>query len=105
MNNLQQAIENTRTIARQDPKTSLEATAKLTEEVGELMREVLIRNKVPGTTYRETSDSKLCEELADVLLCVFSIAEKLELSDDALAEQMTLKAVKWEKNLLKDNVP
>lgn len=95
------AIYNTYMISETDPKIPLETAAKLTEEVGELMREVLIDNRTPGTTYRKTSKEAQTEELADVLLCAFSLAQKLGITCDQLALSMNVKAKKWKSNLRK----
>ncbi len=93
------AVDRALVISMDDPKIPLETAGKLTEEVGELMREVLILGNTPGTTYRTTSKAKLTEELADVFLCAVSLIQKLDIRVDDLAVMMREKAAKWEKNL------
>jgi len=81
-----------------DPKTPLQATAKLTEEVGELMREVLIVSETPGCTYRGSSHEKRVEEVADVMLCVLAAVRKLDIGVQELASMMQRKMDKWESS-------
>lgn len=81
-----------------DPKTPLQATAKLTEEVGELMREVLIVSEAPGCTYRDSSHEKRVEEAADVMLCVLAAVRKLDIGVQDLTSMMQRKMDKWESS-------
>lgn len=92
-------IERALRLAAQDQKGPLEATAKLTEELGELMREVLILSGAPGTTYRPTTHEKQIEELADVLLCAIALVDKLNIDRDDLSGALHRKMDKWKRNI------
>lgn len=92
-----EAVERAFDIAhRIDKKTPLQATAKIAEEVGELMREVLMVSETPGCTYRSSTHEKRVEELADVLLCVFATQRKLGITVREVAATMLRKSKKWE---------
>lgn len=84
-----------------DPKTPLQATSKLAEEVGELMREVLIVSETPGCTYRSSSHEKRVEEAADVMLCILAAVRKLDIGVQELASAMQHKTDKWESSCLR----
>ena len=86
-------------LASLDKKSPLEGTAKLTEEVGELMREVLILSGAHGTTYRASSHAARVEELADVLLCAFALQHKLNVSNYELVEALRIKRAKWKSKV------
>lgn len=92
---MEEAFEIAGTI---DRKTPIQAAAKLTEEIGELMREILIIDKTPGCTYRESSREKLIEESADVMLCLLAVMYKLGVKPDEMAIEMMRKSEKWATN-------
>jgi len=81
-----------------DQKTPLQATAKLAEELGELMREVLIVEGTPGCVYRGSSRGKLVEETADVMLCLLAVMRKLNIQPGDIALEMQRKSEKWVAN-------
>lgn len=95
-----------RNIARLDKKTSDERLIKLVEEVGELARALLILKDVHGTQYREpVAKEDIAEEIADVILCANSLAEKMGLAGTPLARMLDAKMDKWEWSLGGDMMP
>lgn len=82
------------------PKTPAERLGKLTEEVGELAKEVNKTNgqKVHNNTHEEIID-EMTHEGADVIQNVFSILEGFGIEYDDIVSAMKDKNNKWRGNI------
>jgi NTP pyrophosphatase (non-canonical NTP hydrolase) len=78
-----------------DKKNLSQKTLKLTEEVGELAKVILPYEDASGTKHRFVDHSKIMEECADVYLCLMSIVENMEFTEDDFEQMITRKAMKW----------
>jgi len=84
-----------------DPATNAERLGKLTEEVGELAKEV---NKTNGrkvnTNTKEEIISEITQEAADVIQNVFSIADGFGITYEDIVEAMKIKNGKWRSKMI-----
>ncbi|RWZ87230.1 MAG: hypothetical protein EO766_11940 [Hydrotalea sp. AMD] len=91
-----------------DEKTLTQKTLKLGEEFGELAKKVLPYENGFATTHRFVTQENILEEVADVLLCAYSIAYDLGFDNDDIEEKMKEKTFKWNKlqqNSIKGKFP
>lgn len=84
-----------RNLSISDKKDIAEKTLKATEEVGELARVVLARKGAASTTHRFADDQMVLEEIADVLMCAYSIAYQMGFDDEAIEYKVISKMEKW----------
>lgn len=83
-----------RHLSKNDPKTLTGRLGKTMEELGELSKAVLPYENQPGTTHRVSDKRDILEEVADILLCVYSIAYAIG-ADDAQIEEMVLEKSRY----------
>ena len=93
-----------------DKKNLVEASLKLTEEVGEVAEAVLSCTKVHGCEYKIKTPEDIVEEVTDVIIVAMSILHKLKKQTDnefdgaytvegLFGETMFKKLTKWEEKL------
>ena len=93
-----------------DKKNLVEASLKLTEEVGEVAEAVLSNTKVHGCEYKTKTPEDIVEEVTDVIIVAMSILHKLKKQtdnefdgiytvEDAFSATMFKKLTKWEEKL------
>ena len=100
-----------------DKKNLVEASLKLTEEVGEVAEAVLSCTKVHGCEYKTKTPEDIVEEVTDVIIVAMSILHKLKKQTDIYSdvdkyefagaytveglfgETMFKKLTKWEEKL------
>ena len=72
------------------------------EELGELVQALLHEKgyKPNNKKLKDIKDNQL-EEIADVILCMFGVADKLGFEYHQLKTKLGLKSLKWEKVLEK----
>ncbi len=80
-----------------DKKTLDQKVLKTVEEVGELAKAVLPYVNAASTTHRFITREKILEEVADGLLCLYSVAYHCGFSTDEIHDTMKLKSFKWDK--------
>lgn len=83
------------TLSERDTKTLSQRALKATEEIGELAKKILPFDSAAGTHHRFVDSTSILEEVADVILCVTSIAMHLGFSCDQLYDMVKRKAWKW----------
>lgn len=88
-------LDTLRKLSLQDGKSIADTALKTTEEVGELARAVLSRYSSSAMMHRFGDNKMILEEAVDVLMCVYSIAYKMALSDDEIEEMVNEKMKKW----------
>lgn len=90
-----------RRITPRDRKTLLQRAAKLGEEAGEVLAEVLVLDGAHGTEYKNVYDSsteieaKIAEECVDVIIVASSILAQLETLDEEIERLVSVKVQKW----------
>ena len=93
-----------------DGKNLVEASLKLTEEVGEVAEAVLSVTKVHGCEYKTKKPEDIIEEVTDVVIVAMSILHKLKKQtdnefdgsytvEDVFSETMYNKLNKWQEKL------
>ena len=93
-----------------DKKNLVEASLKLTEEVGEVAEAILSCTKVHGCEYKTKTPEDIVEEVTDVIIVAMSILHKLKKQTDneldgaytvegLFGETMFKKLTKWEEKL------
>lgn len=93
-----------------DGKNLVEASLKLTEEVGEVAEAVLSNTKVHGCEYKTKTPEDIVEEVTDVVIVALSILHKLKKQtdnnfdgvytvEDAFSTSMYKKLNKWQEKL------
>jgi NTP pyrophosphatase (non-canonical NTP hydrolase)/ribosomal protein S8E len=82
-------------LSKTDKKNLTQKTLKTVEEVGELAKVVLPYENAFATNHRFVTRSKIIEELVDTYLCISSIANDLEATDEELEEMIKQKTMKW----------
>ena len=85
-----------------DKKDSNMKMLKLVEEVGELSQALLIHQDAIGTKYRNKAEYSIQEEVADVLLCLFSLCSILNIDHADLRDSINDKLRKWESKVRYD---
>lgn len=78
-----------------DPKTLSQKLGKTVEEVGELARTIGPYDNSAGTQHRFVTNHDILDEVADVTLCVWSIAYSLGFSDTDIETMLLRKAKHW----------
>lgn len=86
----------------QDPKTLSQKGLKTTEEVGELAKSILPYDGAAGTRHRFVTKPQILENVADVMLCVMSIAYDLGYEDVDIESMLALKSKKWSGIIAKE---
>lgn len=82
-------------LTKNDTKTLSQKALKLTEETGEVAREILPYENAHGTTHRFGTKERILEELADTYLCDISIVFDLGFTYDDFEEMVEQKVTKW----------
>lgn len=98
--NLLDFIKN---LSKSDKKTLSQKALKTCEEVGELAKAVLPFENAYATTHRFVDKSKILEEIADVRLCIDSIAYELGFNEDDIEEMVDYKSKKWAELQCREN--
>jgi len=78
-----------------DKKTLSQKALKVSEESGELAKAMLSFESAHGTTHRFVDETKILEEVIDVILTSISIAYELGVSDDEIEAMLGKKLRKW----------
>lgn len=78
-----------------DPKTLEQKTLKTVEEVGELAKWLLPYMGAFATNHRFAGKRKILEEVADVYICIQSIAYEMGFSEEEFQEMVVEKLKKW----------
>jgi NTP pyrophosphatase (non-canonical NTP hydrolase) len=89
-------------LSKRDVADAKGLTLKSMEELGELVQALLHENgyKPNNMKLKDIKDNQL-EEIADVVLCMFGVADKLGFTYKQLVDKLDLKSDKWEKVLEK----
>lgn len=82
-----------------DGKTVNQKFMKLIEEIGELSQAMLIEQDAAGTKHRIKEEYSVPEELADCIICLFSLWEIIGIPFDVLKSHLETKMLKWSKKL------
>lgn len=90
-------------LSNQDPKTLSQKGLKTTEEVGELAKSILPYDGAAGTRHRFVTKPQILENVADVMLCVMSIAYNLGYDDSDIEAMLLKKSTKWSGLLTKES--
>lgn len=90
-------------LSNQDPKTLSQKGLKTTEEVGELAKSILPYDGAAGTRHRFVTKPQILENVADVMLCVMSIAYNLGYDDSDIEAMLLKKSTKWSGLLSKES--
>lgn len=96
MADLSTLLDYLKQLSARDTKSLLERHVKASEELGELARAILPFAGAAGTMHRFVTRNQIAEELADTLLCLYSIAQSAGISDDHLVDMVERKAQKWQ---------
>jgi NTP pyrophosphatase (non-canonical NTP hydrolase) len=83
-------------LSAKDKKDLSQRTLKAAEELGELAKVVLPYDNAFATTHRFADRDKITTELADTLLCLYSIQHSLNISDEELVEKLWKKSKFWD---------
>lgn len=96
---MREAIVAIMEVAPHDSKTLMQKQLKLTEEVGELSRAVLIEEGAHGTAHREEANT--LEELADTVIVALSMLSRMRGNPtlDDLERAILAKIPKWKKTI------
>jgi len=78
-----------------DTKTLSQKALKLSEETGEVAREILPFENAHGTTHRFGTKERILEECADTFLCDISIVFDLGFTYEEFVDMIETKMVKW----------
>lgn len=84
-----------RDLSIKDKKSLTQKALKLSEETGELAKQILPFENAFATNHRFVSREKILEELADVYLCNISMVYSM-FSDEEFWEMVLRKALKWQ---------
>jgi len=89
-------------LSKRDVADAKGLTLKSMEELGELVQALLHENgyKPNNKSLKDIKDNQL-EELVDVIICMFGVADKLGFTYKEIIKVMGLKTDKWEKVLEK----
>jgi hypothetical protein len=91
--------ESTRNIIKKltksDKKGLLGKVVKTQEELGELSKLVLPFESQFATNHRFVNKNDILDEVADLLLCVYSIGYGLDFSDEDIESKVIEKSKKW----------
>ena len=89
-------------LSKRDVADAKGLTLKSMEELGELVQALLHENgyKPNDKSLKDIKDNQV-EEIADVILCMFGVADKLGFTYKQLVEKLDLKSDKWKKVLEK----
>lgn len=96
-------LDYIRVLSERDTKTLSQKALKTVEEVGELAKKVLPYEGAFATNHRIVSREGIIEEVADVMLCVLSIAYDLGATHEDIAAMMSDKAACWSDLQSRDN--
>ena len=91
----QSTLDYIKTLSKSDTKTLVQKTLKTVEEVGELAKVVLPYENAFATTHRFVNKSQILEEVADSILCLYSIAYNIDATDEDIEQMVTHKMMKW----------
>lgn len=90
-------FETVMNISRElERKTAIEVTVKLMEEVGEMSQALLSSLDVCGCGYKGFTREDVVEEIADIVICALSIAQKMNATEEELTSEILRKIKKWE---------
>lgn len=82
-----------------EKKSSLEVCVKTMEELGEVAQAILSSKDVCGCGYKGLTREDVLEEVADVIICATSIAEKEGFTAEELESKIFEKIEKWMRKL------
>lgn len=91
--------ETLRDVMKRDGKDAMEQLAKLMEECGELAQAMLCVHGAKTSLHRGLTKSHIKEELADILLCVKTLALTHGISTKELETFSGVKLYKWHEKL------
>lgn len=91
-----QLLSYIRELSLRDPKTLSQKALKAAVELGELSKKILAFENAAASTHRFVERRDIAVEVADVALCVLSVAYELNFSDEELESIMWAKAEKWD---------
>lgn len=104
-------FELVRTLTNRDTKSLSEKGLKLSEECGELAKNILAYQNAAGSMHKFSNKELVAENCIDSILVALSIAYSLGYSDDQLSEIMLKKSLYWsglrenESNVDPNNIP
>lgn len=82
-------------LTKSDKKGLLGKVVKTQEELGELSKLVLPFESQFATNHRFVNKNDILDEVADLLLCVYSIGYSLDFSDEDIESKVIEKSKKW----------
>ncbi len=82
-----------------EKKSSIEVCVKTMEELGEVAEAILSSKDISGCGYKGLTREDILEEVADVIICATSIAEKEGFSAKELEGKVMEKLAKWMRKL------
>lgn len=92
----QELFDYVRQLSDYDTKSLSDKALKGMEELGELAKCILPYESAFATTHRFVRREQLLEEVADTLLCLYSIGYHLDYSTEEIHDRMLEKAAKWQ---------
>lgn len=98
---IKNTLELVKVLTDRDTKNLSQKGLKLSEECGELSKNILPYEGAEGTLHRFIQKEKIAENCVDTILVALSIAYSLGYSDDELATIMLKKSMYW--STLQDN--
>lgn len=90
-----QLLDYIQRLSLADKKNLTQKTLKGTEEMGDLAKVVLSYENAFATTHRFVTREQILSEVADVILCVMSVAYDTGYTHDEIAAEVHTKAEKW----------
>jgi NTP pyrophosphatase (non-canonical NTP hydrolase) len=96
MSELLNLIDFANRLSDDDPKTLLERQVKASVELGELGDALLSYEGAPGALAKYTTREQIIDEIADVMLVIYSIARKVNATPEELVAMLLRKANKWQ---------
>jgi len=99
---MKEIYEKIQKLSKRDVADAKGLTLKSMEELGELVQALLHENgyKPNNKSLKDIKDNQL-EELVDVIICMFGVADKLGFTYKQIINKLDKKAGKWEKVLEK----
>lgn len=92
---IKNTLELVRVLTDRDTKNLSQKGLKLSEECGELSKNILPYENAAGTLHRFVQKEKIADNCVDTILVALSIAYSLGYSDDDLAAIMLKKSMYW----------
>jgi NTP pyrophosphatase (non-canonical NTP hydrolase) len=99
---MKEVYKKIESLSKRDVADAKGLTLKAMEELGELVQALLHENGYkPNNKSKKAIKENQLEECADVIVCIFGVAQKLGFTYKDVVDMMIKKSGKWEKVLEK----